>query len=78
METLMTVKDVAEKLRVSRSWISKRTRSTAVPRLGFCRVGGQLRFTEEHLQQYLALVDRAPSKAEWVSVVVKQRPGRKV
>jgi len=78
MEKLLTAKDVMEKLRVSRSWIAKHILSTAVPRLGFVRVGGQLRFTEEHLQQYLALVDRAPSKADWVSVTTKQRPRRKV
>jgi len=77
MEKLMTLKEAAEKLGMSPRWVRNHTSRHAQPRLGFTRLGHLLKFSDQQLQEFLAHFDKAPSKAEWVSVVVKQRPAGK-
>ena len=52
-DTLLTVKEVAEILRVPVSWVYERTRRPGLDRLPHLKVGKYLRFRLEEIERYL-------------------------
>jgi len=52
-ESLLTVEEVAELLKVLRSWVYQNTRRRSQDRIPFVKVGRYLRFREEDLLTYI-------------------------
>jgi PTS system nitrogen regulatory IIA component len=59
MERILTVKDVAQKLQLSKSTVYKYTESKKIPSI---KIGKQWRFTEDDLAQYLLLCKESTNK----------------
>ncbi len=58
VESLLTVKEVAEFLRVPASWVYERTRRRGGERLPHVKVGKYLRFRQRDLQAYVEALRR--------------------
>ncbi len=58
VESLLTVKEVAEFLRVPASWVYERTRRRGKDRLPHVKVGKYLRFRQSDLQSYIEALRR--------------------
>jgi excisionase family DNA binding protein len=56
LDTLLTVSDVAERLKVSRSWVYEHTRSRSMPRserLPHVKLGKYVRFEARAVREFL-------------------------
>jgi excisionase family DNA binding protein len=60
MHELLKTEDVAKQLSVSEDTVS-RLRKTG--KIGYCKIGGQIRFKVEHLEEYLRSVEKHESHA---------------
>lgn len=49
-DTILTIKQVAEKLQASESWVYKKTAAKILPHF---RIGGMLRFSEKAVNDWL-------------------------
>ena len=57
--TLLTVREVAEILRVPVSWVYEHTRGRSVDRLPYIKVGKYVRFRLPDIERYLEQLRRA-------------------
>jgi excisionase family DNA binding protein len=63
MATLLTAKDVADRLGVAPSWVSAQARAGRIPHI---RLGRYCRFREEALEAWIAQLERkAAGDLEW-------------
>ena len=53
MDELLTVEDVAQLLKVPRSWVYERTRQRGAEKLPFIKLGKYLRFEEDAIRAFL-------------------------
>jgi excisionase family DNA binding protein len=64
MDQLLRIKEVASLLGVGERFVRNATRKGERPRLGFVRLGNRLRFTPEHVTEYLTHFEKLKSKNE--------------
>lgn len=55
MTDLLTLEEVAERLKVPKSWVYNRTRPSATNPIPCHRVGKYLRFVPEEIERYLGI-----------------------
>ena len=53
MDELLTIQDVAQLLKVPKSWVYARTRHRGAERLPFIKLGKYLRFEEDAIRAFL-------------------------
>lgn len=70
MDKPLDIPGLAEFLGVSESWIYKRAAARLIPH---SRVAGQIRFTEEHVQQILASGEQPLTAAPAVGIRSRRR-----
>jgi excisionase family DNA binding protein len=58
-DTLLTVKEVAEILRVPVSWVYEHTRDRSVDQLPYIKIGKYVRFRLPDIEKYLEQLRRA-------------------
>jgi len=66
--------EAAEILRVKVSWLERRAAKRLIP---FSMLGGEYRFTDEHLQAILRLNESTPSAAPPEATVMEPAPRRR-
>jgi len=63
MDELLTVEDVAQWLKVPKSWVYERTRGRGADRLPVVRLGKYVRFRPEAIQEFLAQSQRTDASS---------------
>jgi excisionase family DNA binding protein len=65
MDDLLTVAEVAQLLKVPKSWVYERTRARGADRLPFIKLGKYVRFEVSAVTAWVEARRRAGNRVEW-------------